>query len=543
MRHTPPTASTLSSGRSGRGARAAAGLLLALAAALPAAAAALGAAPASVVRSTPRDTLAGYLAAGQLGDFELAAHYLDLGGIAPGRQREEGARLARRLFLVLLRHGGLDPETVSNAPEGSGGPGAAERVERVAEITARGRQVPVLITRRADAEGGGDWLISRETASSVDALYRSHGYGWIGDHLPSAFFSTSFLGIQLWQWTALGVALVVGYVAARLLAHALLLILAALARRTRTTWDDSLVRALDGPLAVMLWGLALTFTAARAGLPSDAAAASRLAWRLLTVVGLGWLLFRLWDGVVERMRRRAGQANQVTLGYLPIISRTGRFTIWVILLLSALDVLGVNVVAMLAGVGIGGVAIAFAAQKTIENLFGAVTIASDRPFQVGDFVTASGVSGTVELIGLRSTRLRTTDRMVVTIPNGLLAAGTIVNLSARDRFLYNPRIGLRYETTAAQLARVTADLRDELARHPQVFQDSCRVRFAGFGASSLDVEVTAWVLAPDYDDSTRVAEELNFAVARVVEGAGARFAYPSQTLYLGRDAPKGGGAA
>jgi len=490
-----------------------------------------------VSRTTPRVALAGFLAFGQHGDFATAAHYLDLDGMPADRQQAEGARLARRLFLVLLRHGGVDPGAVSNAPLGSEAEGAETRSERVTLLTVRGREVPVILELRGDGGGTGAWLISRTTVESVDALYRLHGYGIIGDHLPSLFFSVSVLGIQLWQWIALAVALVLGYALARLLARVLLVLLGSLARRTSVAWDDAVVRAMNGPLAVVLWGLTLTATSAWVGLPAGATALSRTAWRLLTLVGLGWLLFRLWDTMVERVRQRAGQSNQVTLSYVPIIERTGKFLVSLIVLLAALDVIGINVVAMLAGLGIGGVAIAFAAQKTIENIFGAVTIAGDRPFTVGDYVTAGGVTGTVELIGLRSTRLRTLDRMVVTIPNGLLAADTIVNFTERDRFLFNPTIGVRYETTVDQLTWIIDEIRKTLIANPKVFQESHRVRFKGFGASSLDVEILAWVLAADFNGYTAVAEDLNFAIARIVERSGTGFAFPSQTLYLGRDAP------
>ena len=495
----------------------------------------LAPAPASITRATPREAVTGFLASSQEGAFEVAAHYLDLDTIAPARQHAEGARLARRLFLVLLHHGGIDPATVSNGPSGSA-EAAAERLrEQIALLTVRGREIPVILELRAANGAGGIWLISRTTTSTIDALYRSHGYGWIGDHLPSLFFSLSFLGIQLWQWTALVLALVLGYAAARLIGHAFLVLLGALSRRTRVTWDDALVRALDGPLAVVLWGILLTLAASWIGLPAGAAAVSRVAWRLLSLLGFAWLLFRLWDGVVERMRRRADQANQVTLGYMPIIARTGKFFVSLLVVLAALDVIGINVAAMLAGIGIGGIAVAFAAQKTIENIFGAVTIAGDRPFKVGDNVTASGVTGIVEEIGLRSTRLRTIDRMLVTVPNGLLAAGTIVNLTSRDRFLFNPKIGVRYETTADQLTWILDEIRKALILHPRVFQETHRARFVAFGASSLDIEITAWVLAASFHEYTAVAEELNFAIARIVERSGTSFAFPSQTLYLGRD--------
>ncbi len=486
-------------------------------------------------RSTPRETIAGFLAAASDGDFRLAAQHFDLGGLAPEARATEGPRLARRLYLVLLRRAPIDPETVSNDPLGSQPAGAEPRAERLATLDVHRREVPVVLDLRSDAAGDRLWLVSRDTVGQIDALYRAHGYGTIGDVLPSPFFSTSFLGLQLWQWVALAAALLFGYGLARLAAMAVLAVLGAIARRTAARWDDVLVKAVDGPLAVVLWGLALTVTSAWVGLPADTAAVARVSWRLLTLLGFGWLLFRAWDVFTDQLRRRTDNRNRVTLGYVPIISRAGKFVVSVFILLLALDVVGINVVAMLAGIGLGGVAIAFAAQKTIENIFGAITIASDRPFMVGDSVTAGDVTGTVEAIGLRSTRIRTLDRTLVTIPNGLLAAGAITNFTQRDRFLFNPTIGVRYETSADQVTWIIDEVRKALLAHPKVFQEGHRVRFTGFGASSLTIEVLAWIVASEYQEFTAVVEELNFAIARVVERAGTSFAFPSQTLYLGRD--------
>ena len=151
-----------------------------------------------------------------------------------------------------------------------------------------------------------------------------------------------------------------------------------------------------------------------------------------------------------------------------------------LLALLSLDVIGINVVGVLAGLGLGGLAIAFAAQKTLENVFGAIAIAGDRPFQVGDFVTIGTDQGTVEDVGLRSTRLRTQARTVVSIPNGVVVAGRVENFSARDRIVYNPTIGLVYDTRPEQLRAVLDGFREVLRAHPRVFQESFRVRFRAF---------------------------------------------------------------
>ena len=509
--------------------------LACLAVALLGAVAAAAGAATPPARSTPRQSVAGLLAAGADGDFRLASQYLDLGGLPPEDRGLEGPILARRLYLVLLRRAPIDAETVSNEPLGSAAPGAGPREERLATLVVRRRELPVSLELGADPAGARVWLVSRDTVGHINALYRAHGYGAIGDLLPSLFFSFSLLGVQLWQWVGLAIALVFGYGAARLLARGLLAVLRAIARRTSAVWDDAVVEAMDGPLAIVLWGLALTWTSSWVGLPPDAVGLARVAWKLLTLSGIGWILFRVWDGFTDQLRRRTDERNRVTLGYIPIISRTGKFLITVFVVLGALDVVGVNVVAMLAGIGIGGVAIAFAAQKTIENIFGAVTVAGDRPFMVGDFVTAGGVTGTVEAIGLRSTRIRTLDRTLVTVPNGPLAAGTIVNFTQRDRFLFNPTLGIRCDATADQLTWIIDEIRTTLLTHPKVFQETHSVRFSGFGAGSLKLDVQAWTLARDFNESTAIAEGLNFAIAGIVERSGTSFALPSQTLYLGRD--------
>jgi MscS family membrane protein len=493
--------------------------------------------PASMLaRSTPRESITGFLAAGSEGDFKLGAHYLDLEGIAPEARTREGTRLARRLYLMLIRRAAVDPDTVSNEPLGSAPVEVHPREERVAIFDVHGREVPIVLELQSDASGARKWLVSRDTVGRIDGLYRVHGYHSPVDLLPAPFFSLSFLGLQLWQWVALATALLFGYGLARLAAMLLLAGFGAAAHRTAAAWDNALVTALDGPLAIVLWGLALTVTSEWVGLPPSTASLARVIWHLLTLLGIAWILFRAWDGFTDRIRLRSEDSNRVTLGYLPIISRTGKFVISVFILLLALDLLGVNVVGMLAGIGIGGIAVAFAAQKTLENWFGAATIAGDRPFTVGDYVTAGDVTGTVEAIGLRSTRIRGMDRTVTTIPNGMLAAGTIVNFSHRDRFLFNPTLGVRYETTTAQLTFILDEIRRALIVHPRVFQESHRARFTGFGASALLVEVVAWITAADYQEFSAVAEELNFAIASIVERAGTSCAFPSQTLYMARDA-------
>jgi MscS family membrane protein len=254
--------------------------------------------------------------------------------------------------------------------------------------------------------------------------------------------------------------------------------------------------------------------------------------RLLGLVGLGWFLLRLVDASIFRMRASSRPDNQVGLGFLPVLARFAKAVVVLLVGLAALDVVGVKVMGVLAGVGLGGIAIAFAAQKTLENMFGTAAIAGDRPFKVGDYVTIGKDTGTVEDVGLRSTRIRTAERTLVSIPNGVVVAGRIENFTERDRILYNPTVSLAYGASAAQLRAVLDDLRGFLASHTAVHPEEQRVRFRSFAESSLEVEIWCYVTTRDYAEYLRVVEGINFAVADIVERHGASFAFPTRTVHL-----------
>jgi MscS family membrane protein len=196
---------------------------------------------------------------------------------------------------------------------------------------------------------------------------------------------------------------------------------------------------------------------------------------------------------------------------------------------------GINIAAAITGLGIGGIAIAFAAQKTLENLFGGIMIISDRPIRVGDFCRAGDTMGTVENIGLRSTRIRTLKRTVVSVPNGQLAVMNLENFAVRDKIWFHHHLSLRYETTADQLRYVLAEIRKMLYGHPKIESASARVRFVGFASSSLNLEIFAYILEREYEPFLQVQEDLLLRIMDIVEASGSSIAFPSQTTYLAAD--------
>jgi MscS family membrane protein len=240
--------------------------------------------------------------------------------------------------------------------------------------------------------------------------------------------------------------------------------------------------------------------------------------------------------VLDRWRIRAITRGHTGTGSLVLLGQ--RIVKVVIVLFAGLTILGVlgfNMTTALAGIGIGGIAIGFGAQKTIENLFGGLSLLGDEVIRVGDVCNFNGRVGSVEDISLRSTRIRTVERTELSIPNGSLATMNVENLSRRDKFLFNPKIGLRYETTPDQLRYVLAEARRLLYEHPKVETASARIRFTGLEDSWLALEVFSYILTRDAAEFNAIREDILLRFMDVVADAGTGFAFPSQTLYLGRD--------
>jgi MscS family membrane protein len=210
----------------------------------------------------------------------------------------------------------------------------------------------------------------------------------------------------------------------------------------------------------------------------------------------------------------------------------------VVIIVAALVVLsnlGVNTSAALAGLGIGGLAIAFASQKTLENLFGGALVLGDQTIRVGDYVRLGTIEGTVEDVSLRATRIRTLARTQVSVPNGTLATINVENLTVRDKILFQATLGLRRETTADQLRFVLAEIRKMLYSHSRVESNAARVRFVALGDSSLDIEVYCYLLTREFTVFLAVREDLLLRILDIIAAAGSALAMPSQTLYMSQE--------
>jgi MscS family membrane protein len=220
---------------------------------------------------------------------------------------------------------------------------------------------------------------------------------------------------------------------------------------------------------------------------------------------------------------------------IPLGRRVASVMVLIIAVVAILSNLGYPVASIIAGLGVGGLAVALAAQKTVENLFGAFSIGVDQPFREGDFVKIEDFVGTVESIGLRSTRIRTLDRTLIAVPNGKLADTRVESYAARDRLRLFCTLGVVYDTGAAQMREILAGIERVLRAHPKIWPDTVVVRFTSFGASSLDIEVMAWFTTTDWNEFTSIRQDIFLEFMEVVEKAGSSFAFPTHTLHLVKD--------
>ncbi len=252
---------------------------------------------------------------------------------------------------------------------------------------------------------------------------------------------------------------------------------------------------------------------------------------LLLIVAFGWGLLLL-NGYGESYLRRLFAGGGETASLVRLVRRAADVLVITACVLATLRYFGFDPTAALAGLGIGGIAVALAAQKTLENVIAGLSLIFDKAVRVGDVLKFGETVGTVDYIGLRSTRIRTLDRTILTVPNGQIASVGIEILSVRDKFWFHHFIGLQYGTTADQMRSVIDGIQRLLASHSRVDRDSVRVRFFRLGTSSLDIEITAYVFTGDFGSFLDVQQELLLRIMEAVDASGTSVAFPSQTLHI-----------
>jgi MscS family membrane protein len=480
-------------------------------------------------RGTPRRAVEGFLQTARAHDYRRAAEYLDLRRFPPSAAKIMGPQLARHLKIVLDQKLRIDVESVSDSPDGHPEDGLPPDIEQLGHIDTPDKPVHIRLQRLPQEDGVKIWKISAASVAAIPDLYERYGYGLHGEVLPNVFLETEFLDTQLWQWLALAILVGLGYALGRLITTLGFRLL----RRWRSETASVLSTFVAGPIQLLTVVLFLSLARRPLELSLTVSRILDALEQILLIIAITWTILRVVDSGETIVRAQALRRGQITLlPLLPVVRKTVKILVATFAGLAVLHSFGVNVIAVLAGLGVGGIAVALAAQKTLENFIGGITLYADQPVRVGEFCRFGGTVGTVEEVGMRSTRVRTLDRTVVTIPNAEFSNLQIENFARRDWIWYHPTIRLRYETTPDQIRYILVEVHRVLYAHPKVDSTSARIRFVGFGSSSLDLEVFSYVTVRDYGEYLEVAEDLNLRIMDVVAAAGSSFALPAQTTYL-----------
>jgi MscS family membrane protein len=460
--------------------------------------------------------------------YEEAAHYLD---VSHGAEKR-AAELARRLYDVLQERLWIDAERLSPLSQGKKEDALPPGTEELGKIAdGKGHFVPIRIVRHEprSAEDEPRWVFSQATVLSIDALHSQLKGRWVRDHLPALLLDQGPKSLYYWQWLAVPVLALMCLAVGRLL-MSLSGTLARLVTRKRP-WGPRLLHRLRRPVT-MAWALALFWLL----LPYLALTlrAEDLVERLLRALGylaFFWALVRTVTIAGDEIADAKWATSRPNIRSITGVGvRLGKVVVGALALMVALSELGYPVTTVIAGLGIGGVALALAAQKTVENLFGSVSILADQPFGVGDTIKVDGVEGTVETIGLRSTRLRTVERTLVIFPNGKLADMRIESFGPRDRIRFSTKLALRRDTEVSRIEPLVKELREKLRAHPSVHADDVGVFLAGIGEWSYDLDVGAPVDTTDAGEFAKIREQLLLTCVRTVEEHGAKLAVPSRFI-------------
>ncbi|MFQ5445920.1 MAG: mechanosensitive ion channel family protein [Saprospiraceae bacterium] len=395
------------------------------------------------------------------------------------------------------------------------------------------KQLPDVYLERIDSK----WYYSRRTVAAIPALHKAL-YPLGTDFFVKLFPKStqrSFLGLHGWQWLALflilGAALIAQYLLSRILRPVIRLL--ARSRYSQPLEDKSKMWqvARMASFVLIVWGLISVLPLLQ--LPIRAMVWLLDGLEIALVILSMFLLLRVLDVVMQYAKRYALSTEQkLDEQLLPILNRMAQVVIVLGAIIYTLSLLDVNVTALIAGVSIGGLALALAAQDTVKNLIGSAMIFFDKPFQIGDWVVMSGLEGEVAEVGFRSTRLQTVDSSIVSVPNNEISSAAVMNMGLRRYRMFKTMLGVTYDTPPDLLEKFIAGLRLMIEEHPLTKKDNYLVYFHSFGDSSLNIYFRAHIEVSTFKAELVEREKLAFGILKLANALGVRFAFPSSTLYV-----------
>jgi MscS family membrane protein len=465
-------------------------------------------------RTNPRSAVTGFLQACQRGDYQKASEYLDLRNIAPSQRASQGAQLAKGLESILNSNSRFDLLRLSQDPQGNVNDDPNPNLERVASIIRYGQTFTLQLERvRPSAAQPQIWLFTPATVAAIPRLRPSVSASGVEAHLPRFLVANQFLQTPIWKWIALFILFVVLIVVFRYAVRLAVLIL----RSFQVHWKHPArwiwIQAMVEPWLLFLFAIGF-------GIVEHIVAPSALARMyigrtivLAIVAAFAWFFINLVDLFLSQLDRMLEpKQRQAVHSMIYLGRRIGKIFIIGVAVIVVVNNWGYQLTTVIAGLGVTGIAIALAAQSTIANIFGGVSVIGDAPVLIGDYGKFGTQLGTVEDIGMRSTRIRTPDRTVVSIPNDAFAKMNLENYTARDKILFNPSLHIKRETPKDQLRRCVEALEKMLKQNPSVETGGSPIRISALAAGFFTVDIFAYVLTTDDDQYYRIQAELLLAI-------------------------------
>lgn len=473
--------------------------------------------PAAPPQSTPRSAVTSFLEASSSGDYGKAADYLDLRRVPPRSRARQGPELARKLEAVLNSDAAFSVVKLSDKPEGNPADDPDPNREHAAQITQNGRMVNLDLERVTLKPGSPPvWLFSADTVAALPGLQLSSLSSVVESYLPRFMVSVRLLETPLWKWAALILLTLLLLLFSRLIDYILRFILKFPEQRYRhlfgLPWLEAVVQPLRVIFCLAVFGIGVGFI--------DPSAIARLyigrAMNLVLVWSIAWCLIRLVGLFMSHLESNLHTPHQLAeRSMLRLGRRTASLTIVIFAILLVLENWGYNTATLIAGLGVGGIAVALAAQQSIANIFGGVSLIGDQPVRIGEFGKFGDMVGVVEDIGMRSTRVRTLNRTLVSVPNANFAGLNLENYSVRDKILFNPVFQVKRSTADEQLRSLMDALGKMLSQRKDVELALTPARLTGLSAAAYSLELFCYVRTADVDEFYKIQSELLVAINRV----------------------------
>ena len=486
--------------------------------------------PDPLGRATPRGTIAAFIRAVDRDDFVAAARYMQVSE----SQRRNTTALARDLKSLMDRFFSEAVTSISDSPDGELDDGVPIDHERVGPLTIGESKTDITLVRVTDPQVGRIWLIASETLAQIPALRGSVRQTWIERTMPHALLRRELFGISLAHWIVFVAALAIPFVLLALLGSVFIVLAGRISRNPARRRNLEQWYAVTRWPAIIVLTIAIQLSAIRVlGFPLAFRIANAHVGVVTAVIALTWLVRRVLTLGFARARSMVwGKDSTSTQSLMLLGERLIKVLVLVVAAITILTIVGVNTRAALAGLGIGGVALALGAQKTVENLLGGVFLLSDRALAVGDTCSISNRVGVVEDITLRSVRLRTMEQTLLSIPAGTLSQSNVENFATRGKILAQTTVRVRYGTTAEQLGSILTATRRLLAENPKIETAPSRVRLVNFGDRAVEIELFAYILTTDFLEFLAIREDLLLQVVAIVDASGSGFAQPTQFVYM-----------